>query len=215
MVAGFEVHDQVAGIALDRLAVSQPGAQPQRACLLTQTHPGSGCALQDQANLPAELQTDVVAHPVQQLPRARRTRQEGPIRRQADRADLLEGSFVYRIKDTTQYLCLVECADKNWDRYYRAFTADRLDGEWKPLPGADSAASPFAGNPNVSAEPGATPWANGISHGELLREGSDETMTVDPKNLQLLYQGIPPGASAPDYLLLPYRLALLKPAPAK
>jgi hypothetical protein len=137
------------------------------------------------------------------------------VMQEPDRADLFEGSCVYRIKGTNQYLCLVECADKNWDRYYRAFTTDRLDGEWKPLPGADSAASPFAGNPNVSVEPGATPWANGISHGELLREGSDETMTVDPKNLQLLYQGIPPGASAPDYLLLPYRLALLKLAPTE
>ena len=136
------------------------------------------------------------------------------VMQEANRADLFEGSCVYRIKGTNQFLCLVECADKKWNRYYRAFTADRLDGEWKPLPGADSAASPFAGNPNVSAEPGATPWANGISHGELLRDGSDETMTVDPKNLQLLYQGIPPGTSAPDYLLLPYRLALLKPAPA-
>ena len=135
------------------------------------------------------------------------------VMQKANRADLFEGSCVYRVKGTNQFLCLVECADKNWDRYYRAFTADRLDGEWKPLPGADSAASPFAGNLNVSAEPGATPWANGISHGELLREGSDETMTVDPKNLQLLYQGLPHGASEPDYLLLPYRLALLKPAP--
>jgi len=134
------------------------------------------------------------------------------VMQEANAADLFEGSCVYRIKGTHQFLCLIECADKNWSRYYRAFTADRLDGEWKPLPGADSAASPFAGNPNVSAEPGATPWANGISHGELHREGSDETMTVDPKNLQLLYQGIPPGATAPDYLLLPYRLGLLKPS---
>jgi hypothetical protein len=136
------------------------------------------------------------------------------VMQEANAADLFEGSCVYRIKGTNQFLCLIECADKNWTRYYRAFTADRLDGEWKPLPGADSAASPFAGNLNVSAEPGATPWANGISHGELLREGSDETMTVDPKNLQLLYQGLPYGATAPEYLLLPYRLALLRAASA-
>ncbi len=39
------------------------------------------------------------------------------------------------------------------------------------------------------------------------------TMTVDPKNLQPL-QGTPHGVSEPAYLLIPHRLALLKPAPA-
>ena len=83
----------------------------------------------------------------------------------------------------------------------------------RTFPGLDScsAASPFAGNPNVSAEPGATPWANGISHGELLREGSDETMTLDPNNVTFLYQGLLRDTREPNYLLLPYRLALLRP----
>ena len=61
---------------------------------------------------------------------------------------------------------------------------------------------------------GSPRWAEGVSHGELLREGSDETMTVDPKNLRFLYQGLPVGSKEPDYLLLPYRLAILKPAEA-
>ncbi len=129
--------------------------------------------------------------------------------------DLFEGSCVYRIKGTNQFLCLVECIGKHGPRYYRAFVTDRLDGEWKPLPGADSEATPFAGNSNVRTTEGSPLWTDGISHGELLREGSDETMTVDPKNLQLLYQGLPRGVTEPDYLLLPYRLALLKPAPTE
>ena len=124
--------------------------------------------------------------------------------------DLFEGSCVYRIKGTNRFLCLVECIGKQGSRYYRAFTADRLDGRWKPLPGANSEATPFAGNVNVSTADGSHLWTDGISHGELLREGSDETMIVDPQNLRFLYQGLPRGTREPQYVLLPYRLALLR-----
>ena len=135
------------------------------------------------------------------------------ILQEAEARNLFEGSCVYRLKGTDQFLLLIECGGKNWDRYYRAFIADRLDGEWKPLPGADSEETPFAGNANVRSADGSPLWTNGVSHGELLREGSDETMTVDPQNLRFLYQGLPRGTKEPNYLLLPYRLALLKPAP--
>ena len=131
-----------------------------------------------------------------------------------DHRDLFEGSCVYRIKGTDQFLLLVECIGKDGPRYYRAFTADRLDGEWKPLPGADSEPTPFAGNANVSTIDGSQLWTDGISHGELLREGHDETMTIDPDNLRLLYQSLPRGTQEPDYILLPYRLALLQPTTA-
>ncbi len=125
-------------------------------------------------------------------------------------ADLFEGSCVYKLKDTNQYLCLVECIGReNGSRYYRAFTADRLDGEWQPLPGADTEVAPFAGNANVSAPGGGERWTDGISHGELLREGVDETMTIDPANLRFLYQGLPVGRAVPEYSQLPYSLALL------
>lgn len=126
-------------------------------------------------------------------------------------ADLFEGSCVYRLKGRNQYLALVECmAHSNGSRYYRAFTADRLDGDWQPLPDGSSEASPFAGNANVIADAAHPFWSDGVSHGELLREGSDETMTVDPQNIRFLYQGLPRGVHEPNYVLLPYRLALLK-----
>lgn len=132
------------------------------------------------------------------------------IMQEPKRNDLFEGSCVYRLKGTKRFLLLVECIGKQGPRYYRAFTADRLDGEWKPLPGANSEATPFAGNVNVSAADGSDLWTDGISHGELLREGSDETMIVDPQNLRFLYQGLPRGTQEPQYVLLPYRLALLR-----
>ena len=127
-----------------------------------------------------------------------------------EKNDLFEGSCVYRLKGSKQYLMLVECIGKH--RYYRAWMSDRLDGDWKPLAGADSEETPFAGDANVRTSDGSPLWAEGISHGELLREGSDETMTVDPQNIRFLYQGLPVGSKEPDYVLLPYRLGLLKPA---
>jgi hypothetical protein len=43
----------------------------------------------------------------------------------------------------------------------------------------------------------------------MIRDGYDETMILDPNNLQLLFQGRDP-ASGGRYELLPYQLGLLK-----
>ena len=52
------------------------------------------------------------------------------------------------------------------------------------------------------------PTTKDISHGELLRDGYDETMTIDLNNLRMLYQGRDPAIRT-NYGLLPYRLGLL------
>lgn len=124
-----------------------------------------------------------------------------------DRRDnLFEASITYRIKGTNTYLTLIEALSPA--RYYRAWTSDRLDGTWTPVPNADSWQTPFAGINNIAFEDGVTPWTRDISHGEMIRDGYDETMTLDPNNLQLLFQGRDP-ASGGRYELLPYQLGLL------
>ncbi len=131
------------------------------------------------------------------------------IMREKNRFDLFEASCVYRLESTNQYLCFIECLGEGGRRYFRAFTADRLDGEWSAVAEANSWKTPFAGPTNVKAADGGKLWTADISHGELLRDGNDETMTVDPSHLRFLYQGMDRTVVEPTYNLQPYRLALL------
>ncbi|MBN2181495.1 MAG: hypothetical protein JW715_06245 [Sedimentisphaerales bacterium] len=122
------------------------------------------------------------------------------------RNNLFEGSITYKIKGTNTYLTLIEALSPA--RYYRAWISDDLNGEWTPVPGADSWERPFAGINNVTFKDGVKPWTRDISHGELIRDGYDEKMIIDLDNLQMLYQGRDPNSGG-NYSLLPYRLALL------
>lgn len=125
---------------------------------------------------------------------------------QDNRNNLFEGSMTYKIKGTNTYLTIIEALSPA--RYYRAWISNDLNGEWKPLPGADSWETPFAGINNVTFEDGVEPWTRDISHGELLRDNYDETPTIDPANLRFLFQGRDPKSND-RYELLPYQLGLL------
>jgi hypothetical protein len=96
-----------------------------------------------------------------------------------------EASHTYRLKGMDKYLTIVE---EDGRRYYKAYLADALDGKWTPL--ADTAERPFAGWVNIRPARGVEPWTDNVSHGELLRDGIDETMTVDPGNLRFVFQGM-------------------------
>ncbi len=124
------------------------------------------------------------------------------------REGVFEGSMTYKIKGADAYLTLVEAIGPG-SRYYRAWISDRLDGEWKAVPEATTFEQPFAGINNLQFATGVTPWTRDISHGELIRDGYDETPTIDLNNLQLLFQGYDATVRT-SYSQLPYRLGLLR-----
>ncbi|WP_205328302.1 non-reducing end alpha-L-arabinofuranosidase family hydrolase [Glycomyces sp. YM15] len=116
---------------------------------------------------------------------------------------LFEGANVYRLAGANEYLLMVEAITAG-GRMFRSWTSPSVSGPWTPL--ADTKEHPFASRSNVSFD--GTPWTNDISHGELIRSGIDQTLTVGPCDLRFLYQGKDPSASGP-YNLLPWRLGLL------
>jgi hypothetical protein len=122
--------------------------------------------------------------------------------------DVFEASHTYRLKGLNQYLTVIEAQD-GARRYYKAYLADRLDGEWRPL--AASRDKPFASPRNCRDR--AAHWTDSFSHGELLRAGYDERLEVDPADLRFLFQGVADTAMAgKSYGDIPWRLGLLEPA---
>jgi hypothetical protein len=123
-----------------------------------------------------------------------------------------EASNVYKVKGTNKYLLLIEAFGPSGQRYFRSWTTENLDGTWTPLAG--TWANPFASYVNMAPAMCTSKWTEDISHGELLRDGYDEKMTVDPCHLRLLYQGVAVGSrNNSNYSQIPWRLGLAAPRP--
>jgi hypothetical protein len=120
-----------------------------------------------------------------------------------DRNKLFEASCVYAVEGGG-YLLLVEAIGSDGNRYFRSWAADSLSGPWTGL--ADTEANPFARSNNVAFS--GTPWSNSISHGEVVRSQTDQTLTISPCNLRFLYQGLDPSADG-SYNSLPWKLGLI------
>jgi endo-1,4-beta-xylanase len=130
------------------------------------------------------------------------------LRDDANPTRLYEASNVYRVKGTNKYLALVEAfdADSGQHRYFRSWTADALDGDWTPL--KDTYAAPFASSVNVGFLT-IPRWTQDISHGEMIRDGYDQLLTIDTCQLQYLYQGLDPATVTLPYNSLPWQLGRL------
>jgi len=125
---------------------------------------------------------------------------------------IFEASNVYKLTGTNRYLALVEAFDQTSDshRYFRSWIADSLEGPW--LPWQASGSYPFAGQRNVTFD--GTPWTADISHGEAIRAGYDESLTLDPCGMRYLFQGFDPTAeTGGDYNKTPWQLGLLTQLP--
>ena len=121
-------------------------------------------------------------------------------------ADIFEASHIYKLAGLDKYLSLIE-AQNGSRRYYKAFLADRLDGKWIPL--AASKKKPFAAPNNVLNQDKS--WTTSYSHGELIRTGIDQSLEVDPANLQFVFQGVSDNEiRGKGYGSIPWRLGILK-----
>ncbi len=120
--------------------------------------------------------------------------------------DIFEASNTYKIAGTNNYLTLIEAIGPK-GRYFRAWTSDSLAGEWKPL--TPDPMNIFASADNVRFK--GRVWSEGVSHGEMIRSTSDQTMAIDPcKPLQFLYQGLDmEKGKTYEYIQLPYRLGVI------
>jgi hypothetical protein len=122
-------------------------------------------------------------------------------------AEIFEASHTYRLRGLSQYLTIVEA---NGRRYYKAYVADDLGGPWKPI--ADTADRPFAGWNNVRPAAGVSPWTDNISHGELIRDGFDESLTVDPNRMRFVFQGmLDKDKAGKEYGGFQWRIGILTP----
>ncbi|PZF83302.1 non-reducing end alpha-L-arabinofuranosidase family hydrolase, partial [Micromonospora endophytica] len=122
----------------------------------------------------------------------------------ANRNRLFEAANVYRVSGGNTYLLLVEAIGSDGRRWFRSWTSNAIAGPWRAL--ADSESNPFARANNVTFSGNA--WTRDISHGELIRSGIDQTLTISACNLRYVYQGLDPNAGG-DYNSLPWRLGLL------
>lgn len=123
--------------------------------------------------------------------------------------DIFEASHTYRLVGQDKYLTLVEAQNGHGWRYYKAYVADRLDGDWQPS--AAEKDNAFASMQNVT--PKADRWTDVVSHIELLRSGYDERLEADPANPRFIFQGVmEKDRQGKGYGAIPWKLGLMEPA---
>lgn len=128
----------------------------------------------------------------------------------AIQGDIFEASHTYKLIDKDLYLTIVEAQNGHGWRYYKAYLADTLDGQWRPLAAEKDKA--FASMKNTY--PDKKRWTDSISHGELIRAGYDQRLEVSTQMMKFLFQGVSDTKRrGKDYGQIPWRLGLLHQVP--
>lgn len=124
-------------------------------------------------------------------------------------ADVFEASHTYKLRGEDRYLTIIEAQHGHGWRYFKAYTASQLDGDWHPLAATRDRA--FASLRN--SVPQGPSWTESISHGEILRAGVDERLEIDASNLRVIFQGVLESERrGKPYGQIPWRLGLLEPS---
>ncbi len=120
------------------------------------------------------------------------------------KAGLSQGSRIYKVSNSTVgYLMLIECTGSG-GVFIGGWSATALDGTWTAL--AETEGNPYAGASNTAF--GNNKWTWDVGHGELVRTGYDETMTVDNCNMRYFFAGKDHYAAAKTEPY-PWKLGLL------
>ena len=121
--------------------------------------------------------------------------------------DIFEASHTYKLKGQDKYLTVIEAQHGHGWRYQKAYIADRLGGQWRPV--AADREKAFASMKNVRHTD--ERWTDSISHGELIRDGYDQKLEVDPAHLRFVFQGVTNRQrSGKNYGQIPWRLGMLE-----
>jgi Glycosyl hydrolase family 62 len=102
------------------------------------------------------------------------------------RGDIFEASHTYYVTDLKKYLTMIEAQNGDGWRYFKAYTAEQLDGEWAEI--AATREQPMASMKNV-VHPNPR-WTDVVSHGEIVRKGIDEKLEISSKNMEVIFQGV-------------------------
>jgi hypothetical protein len=109
-----------------------------------------------------------------------------------------EAPHVYRNKADGKYYMIVE----DINRYFELWTASSIGGTWTQV------AEKWAAKSNLTETAGH--WTDQVSHGEILRSGTNEKMEIDNiDRCQILIQGVVNGNYG-DYGNIPYDLGLIR-----
>jgi hypothetical protein len=109
-----------------------------------------------------------------------------------------EAPHVYRNKADGRYYMMVE----DINRYQELWTASSLGGTWTKV------AEKWASRDNLTYL--SERWTDQVSHGEILRSGTNERMEIDNiDRCQILIQGVVNGSYG-EYGNIPYDLGLIR-----